>query len=55
MRKKQNQDFSMNDSRAKVFKENEKLIRDATIYCIVHSIIMVGLIIAFIYCKLKGI
>lgn len=55
MKKKLNQDFDIHDSKTKVFKENEKLIRDATIYCIAHSTIVVGLIIAFIYCKIKGI
>lgn len=38
-----------------LIEENEKIIKQATIYIIVHSIILIGLIIAFIYCKLKGI
>lgn len=37
------------------FEENEKIIKQATIYIIVHSIIVVGLIIAFIYCKMNGL
>lgn len=35
--------------------ENEKIIKYATIYCIVYSIIVIGLIIALIYCKVNGL
>lgn len=38
-----------------LIEENKKIIKYATIYCVLYSIIMIGLIIAFIYCKLKGI
>lgn len=38
-----------------LIEENKKIIKYATIYCVMYSIIMIGLIIAFIYCKLKGI
>lgn len=38
-----------------IFEENEKIIKTATILCIAISIISVGLFIALIYCKIKGI
>lgn len=53
--KKKLKELSQGQSTAEIIRENEKIIKFATIYAIAYSIIMVGLIIAFIYCKIKGI
>ena len=38
-----------------LIKKNEKIIKYSTIFCVVYSIIFIGLMIAWIYCKVKGI
>lgn len=42
-------------STSELLEENEKIIKFTIIFCIVYSIIYIGLIIAWIYCKIKGI
>lgn len=43
------------ESTGEIFKQNEKIIKFATIFCIAYSIIFMGLIITWIYYKTKGI
>lgn len=42
-------------STAELLEANEKIIKFSIIFIIVYSIIYIGLIIAWIYCKIKGI
>jgi len=42
-------------SRENFFEENEKMIKRLTIFLVIYSIIYLGLIIAWIYCKIKGL
>lgn len=37
-----------------IIKENEKIIKYATIFCIVYSIIYFVLLIAWVYCKINN-
>lgn len=42
-------------SGAQIIKENEKIIKYATIFCIVYSIIYFGLLLVLLYCKINNL
>lgn len=42
-------------STSELLEENERIIKFTIIFCIVYSIIYIGLIIVWIYCKINGI